>query len=1645
MSKNPLSSLSYTNKDFTSIYVELLDIVKELSSKWDPTVSNESDPGVILLKADAIIADKANYNIDKNILELYPETVTQELNARNTYKQLGYIMPWYNSATADITFKWVGRELALGESATINKYTMVTNEAEDVVYTILEDVTMDSDHSVVTASSIEGIFNTLTINGSTTIDIVNLDDNNRIYLPDYSIAENGVFVTNVGSSTLWEQVDNLQTKALSNKCYEFGVDSRNSVCYLEFPQDIDTLIELGLEIRYVVSQGESGNMAAATVDRFYNEQSITVGSDSFVLNQEIVLLTNTSACTNGSNPESIQQAYRSYRKTAGTFRTLVTLRDYVNSIYNSGLVSNVIVSDRLNDIQSTYTIKTEDIANPFVTQVSKSATRVVSYFADVPKIQNDTGWFKYSDDGMVPYSPTSEDVINRVRLYRKSEDSGSEMSAFDLKLFLLHTPGIVSSIDDYESTFDLEVPGSTREQEVKGYIYEQQCVQHDFMPILEDLPCLYKNSYPIKIRIVPHRYLTDVQIQEVKRNIVAALWDVCNSHSVEFGEEPNYDVIYDAIQNSDERIKVVILDEFQYTTFATYWDATDKEFKDVPISRTESELVVAVKSKDDLLYHKEHMKSSRLNSAYFVVSATMEKFNVGDILRYNSELGDFELYSNKLTSFREDTIAKSILAGRTPLYNEDGAFKHKINQNYENDVTTGKLTTALILSPFSSNLPIEMKVDINGDEEPETILYPTTNNAMSAEYKLKSNETLRLFAPSLETETTYSNYVKFELVLTKSTGSQKSPVVWEKLTPDDGENECHLVYAAEYDEQLYNAIRLSLFNIVDYDTGKDIQIPSSVETNGHNEGLAVRILTNGGTACLEWDGNEQNKKIQMVSLADARLGHESDKWYVNFTQVDDTIYLRFRKSDNRFISVDPDGNLVMSSYPRGYSCKSVQLPESVSRGYGNNSSLTIRPKVEKGEPEIIVIADEHTKGLKAKNIDERYWFDPVIIADQFTYNHNETLIDNGLWLKYKYVGIGANREFKNEKVIIFNAWSSGKMLLYEDKPLYTIPANTDYQLNENESITFFWRTEDAEDAPYKYVKYTGISSSQATSTKQSPIIRPNFTVNGVAKGDALINPESLYSEGEIDYGSINYSTVYKLYGDNDLSGSKAIEVRKLNQVVLTPDKNNFYFITNKVVKEVPKGKEDDGVEIDQYVLDLKSFEASLTSSSFKYILQSDEYFINLNKSKTEYEILGPGTLIGIETAKEMSGDYTMKVPAVSYQDVIKFGVKAISDACRSVPSDTNMYYREQQMYNIVENDTLIMKLPESRSTFTKPVFTSWQDTPIESYIEISYKTASGEVVILPQINIQSDDYSWCARAYLNLNTSKEQPQIIEGISKDTNGNYDYKSIQMLMLKSEDNDASWKVYPSFNMVEHSVTPEQLYLQSDVSLSKVGGSNIDISYVNFMGERKDVDLYLYSENGSFMKEPFSMDRDNGYIVCEMTKVSNSRVDIKVKLDPDGQYILSLVNRSSDVQLGLNYNGSDSLMAPLNGSDEFNGPGRFYYILPSGVELLSFILRGTPQSENDIFIIDSLFKYTENKLFEEYNLDSESLLKRIQQLDTEGLFKYNNIVTEDDEIYIKDPLDGKSFFNTNHVMNQFTIGKAELRMSDATDSYILPINNR
>ena len=136
--KNPLSNLSYTNKDFQEIYPELLNYVKNISYKWDPTISNESDPGVLLLKLCAIIADKNNYYIDKNVLECFPLSVTQTSNARQLFEQLGYNMHWYRSAMTQIALKWNGEIVTTNPNIyTIDRFTMVSDSKNNNVYTLM--------------------------------------------------------------------------------------------------------------------------------------------------------------------------------------------------------------------------------------------------------------------------------------------------------------------------------------------------------------------------------------------------------------------------------------------------------------------------------------------------------------------------------------------------------------------------------------------------------------------------------------------------------------------------------------------------------------------------------------------------------------------------------------------------------------------------------------------------------------------------------------------------------------------------------------------------------------------------------------------------------------------------------------------------------------------------------------------------------------------------------------------------------------------------------------------------------------------------------------------------------------------------------------------------------------------------------------------------------------------------------------------------------------------------------------------------------------------------------------------------------------------------------------------------------------------
>lgn len=275
--------LSATKKDFYQIWNELLDTASKLSERWDPTSTNESDPGIVLLKVLTAVADKLNYSIDTNILEAFMPTAAQEESMRKLTEMLGYSMKYYRSATTDVTISYTKTESdPLTDLVRIDRFTNIKDTDDTINYVTLKAIDLSNDNPTKSVPCIEGELVTCETDNDNIISISLLDDNNRYYLPEVSIAENGIFITNVNDNLNslqegdeWEKVDNLNAKGLGedNKYYKFGFDSKEGLPYIQFPDNISSLIEDGLRIKYIRTHGASGNVSVRTLSKMETPSS----------------------------------------------------------------------------------------------------------------------------------------------------------------------------------------------------------------------------------------------------------------------------------------------------------------------------------------------------------------------------------------------------------------------------------------------------------------------------------------------------------------------------------------------------------------------------------------------------------------------------------------------------------------------------------------------------------------------------------------------------------------------------------------------------------------------------------------------------------------------------------------------------------------------------------------------------------------------------------------------------------------------------------------------------------------------------------------------------------------------------------------------------------------------------------------------------------------------------------------------------------------------------------------------------------------------------------------------------------------------------------------------------------------------------
>ena len=715
-----LSNLSYTNKDFNAIYTELLDLGDRISPRWKPSQSNESDPGVVMLKMDAIIGDKNHYNIDKNILELFPSSVTQYPAAREIFEQCGYIMPYYQAAEVIISLNMFKEPDEITDTSansssptsdsnkvileainrlyTLPDFTAVTNIDNSVVYTIIDsDPFITSNGFTYEYKALEGSIKEYNLNNSNLITYNSLDYNNRLYFKEANVAQNGIFIQNVRNGedirnySDWIKVDNLMTEPQGLPCYKFGVSKDGAKCYIEFPNDIANLIGEGLKINYITTSGYNGNISKNTLTNFFGDVSSYVSdaattqanidsrydsaliddqgsAKKITLTSDNVYIRNVKPSSNGRDPETIESAYKNYERTKNTFETLVSLRDYNNFILTSDQVSNGFVCDRSNDVQASSKIVTTD--GEYESIISQ--TRLTS-------------------KSIIGIGEGGNDI--------EVTTSEPELTPFDLRIYALKYVNPITT----EASFDLsfELATSSYLTNLKDDMDDIKCIQHDFKELADMDIINIQLRYPIYAKIIPYNKLDTLQQLEIQSNIAKALRETLNSGALIFGEEIDYDKVYDVIMESDKRIKSLILDDFDYEAYLVF-------------------------TKDGI------ERSIKLAESFDKISDTGTHSNTTPWdANNNATYEDVRKWCNTIR-------AKAVLAGVTPLLETpDDNFNFSItHKNGATSSEVGKVTTK---SEITLKLDAEGKGTIN----------------------LTPNESIYLTTNSFITKETYANYVKY--------------------------------------------------------------------------------------------------------------------------------------------------------------------------------------------------------------------------------------------------------------------------------------------------------------------------------------------------------------------------------------------------------------------------------------------------------------------------------------------------------------------------------------------------------------------------------------------------------------------------------------------------------------------------------------------------------------------------------------------------------------------------------------------------------------------------------------------------------------------------------------------------------------------
>ena len=739
-----LSNISFINKDFESLWSELLALVPKLTAKWNPSEANESDPLAVLLKLITVAQDKVNYNIDKNILELFPLSLTQQVSAFNVYDALGYNFEWYRSATSSakqkniaITCSSLPEDIKEKSSIKIPIFTQLSTGNNEIVYTLTKSIDFTTANQTEFADVVQGSCTDYLINNVDIITSANLDSNNRLYFIESNVAENGIFICNYnkdwgsGAQPLdwaeWKQVDNLLTTQ-EDKVFKFGVDPTTNSCYIEFKSNIGETIGSGIHIKYVVSAGENGNLSVGKLNQFFNNlqlsymnnenESKTVPANSYFT------VFNNFPLTNGRNPKDLNETYEDYKRTVNVFSTLVSLldykqylKDYIDDTDNKRF-SNVQVTDRTNDPRYTYKIKTLNKSYQFDTLTG-----------------NVTG------------------------------NNATHMDASDLRAYPLSASPSTSTRTGYDKTFEPIIDSKV----VEDAVASAKTIQHTFVE--NGIPIIV--TYDIAGQIYLNTKVSAQEATEIRTNVLTALYSELEASKMDFGEQPDYKKVLDIITSADSRISYVALQPISNYKIENKGVLSTTEY----LGRTDLTCRSILSGKTPWAVMRDENNTKTIANAYY------DTFQV----RLGQEDTSIKTFAPVFVEYFSTTpnkLSQDFILQRAPV-DEDHVKVFSLNgEAYTNiDVSENTVTVN-----FDASVPGAIEIRY-GEAAAKDAVYAENlqskvtfrTNGTDQLLEIGPNEQINFITPLYRAEKTYANYLFFVAEL-KATIPANTP---HELSPEE--------------------------------------------------------------------------------------------------------------------------------------------------------------------------------------------------------------------------------------------------------------------------------------------------------------------------------------------------------------------------------------------------------------------------------------------------------------------------------------------------------------------------------------------------------------------------------------------------------------------------------------------------------------------------------------------------------------------------------------------------------------------------------------------------------------------------------------------------------------------------------------------